>query len=1253
MWYDRIVTAVLTPDNVDAPQPVRERLDDIRPILVITRMIAAGWLLGVTVGALVGAVSWERCAAAVALILIIEWRVQWPASARTIDSLDRRLLVCALATLAWVATIQAVSDTPAWLWLMPYVFVLGAYAPALRSRSLAIMTAVAVVLLIGEVLSTQAGWLAVQPTAEPPWWVTVARAAIGIPIIAGLMAATPLRLRVTRAGLQVLAAALQRAERELSESHTQLQRWNDELHDAVRAQTRELEERNRQLAALNGVTSALAEDMEDERWLERSLAFIAQVIEASSVSCLVDAPRGEGITPQSITIAGDTSEVVPAWLMEDVVATGLPRYSGPHVGTHAGSAALPPRYAVIPLRAQGRSRGSLAAVVPGDKAWTESELQMLETIAADLATAIESRELYSVTVARARREAMLADVIELLDGGMKSTEAVRLALQRAGDLLGAMVMAVVVPRADTQPARIANRVVFEGRATMLRANSTAVDAALMAAPGLVSDRVHPLVFGAGGEVPVSGSMRDLGVQAWLICPLANPHGARGALVLLGDGSVHYGADEREMIERLARMLSHRIASDGLFQLQERRIVELSGLAQIADVIQSTSDVNRLLDGFARGMRQLCAYTDIFFARLDESNGDAVQISHYGADRHPIAQVVGGADLLLHPWFALRGAIPWSKIDGALPEFCASIEHPMLVVPLRLKGQVLGVVALATTTPPSAEEAALIAHAVGQLGLVLDSISLYRQATERAARIQVFGNLARIVASVVDVRDAFTGFVEEVRWLLPFDAAVMLRVDPARGIATPFAAYPEDHERSSQALPLADSALAAAAESRRILMVRVGDPQFSRHDWSMFGIDTLERRAGGAGAAGRGDSADSGSGEWAIVPILRGDVCTAVLVLAHSDRIPDTNDEITALEEVARLLAVSIERVDLFAQTEHSARHDLLTGLPNYRYLQERLREVQAGVSAPSSTSLLMVDMDDLKLFNDTLGHGAGDDAIQAVGRALRAVCRTEDFVARVGGDEFLAVLEGADAPTAVAITERLHDALRTAHLGIPNAPAAVRVSAGVASLPLDSETIEDLLQAADMAMYEAKFAGGGRTGVASELPATRHKRGFTGRPDRVVETVIRAVSASASLHERDAVALAQRYAVGTAIRLGVPPHDAELLRMLVARHAAPGLADARPGLDGILAARMLDGLATDWMSRDAESAAIGQMVVTAALDLAWLQLEAPAGAGYTLEAALQQIRRSASGALGATVRRELEVIAVAEAEQSEAGQRAA
>ena len=111
--------------------------------------------------------------------------------------------------------------------------------------------------------------------------------------------------------------------------------------------------------------------------------------------------------------------------------------------------------------------------------------------------------------------------------------------------------------------------------------------------------------------------------------------------------------------------------------------------------------------------------------------------------------------------------------------------------------------------------------------------------------------------------------------------------------------------------------------------------------------------------------------------------------------------------------------------------------------------------------------------------------------------------------------------------------------------------------------------------------------------------------------------------------------------------------MLVARHAAPGLADARPGLDGILAARMLDGLATDWMSRDAESAAIGQMVVTAALDLAWLQLEAPAGAGYTLEAALQQIRRSASGALGATVRRELEVIAVAEAEQSEAGQRAA
>ena len=138
-----------------------------------------------------------------------------------------------------------------------------------------------------------------------------------------------------------------------------------------------------------------------------------------------------------------------------------------------------------------------------------------------------------------------------------------------------------------------------------------------------------------------------------------------------------------------------------------------------------------------------------------------------------------------------------------------------------------------------------------------------------------------------------------------------------------------------------------------------------------------------------------------------------------------------LEEVGRLLAVSIERVQLFEQSERTARHDLTTGLPNYRYLHERLAELQASIDDGVESALILIDMDGLKLFNDTLGHGAGDRSIEIVGREIRAASRSEDFVARAGGDEFVLVIEGTSLEQALGVADRVHEALRDAHTEIP------------------------------------------------------------------------------------------------------------------------------------------------------------------------------------------------------------------------------
>ncbi len=170
------------------------------------------------------------------------------------------------------------------------------------------------------------------------------------------------------------------------------------------------------------------------------------------------------------------------------------------------------------------------------------------------------------------------------------------------------------------------------------------------------------------------------------------------------------------------------------------------------------------------------------------------------------------------------------------------------------------------------------------------------------------------------------------------------------------------------------------------------------------------------------------------------------------------------------LALSIRRLEeLRRQQESEAMHDALTGLPNRRYLREWLNIALAAADrSRRSLVLLYFDLDGFKAVNDRCGHEAGDRVLQAVASRLRRLLRVSDFVARLGGDEFVAAL--ADAPSAPEIstmTARLQENLQKAP--IPEiADGAVTASIGTARYPDDATDVEELLAAADRAMYEVK-----------------------------------------------------------------------------------------------------------------------------------------------------------------------------------------
>ncbi len=162
-----------------------------------------------------------------------------------------------------------------------------------------------------------------------------------------------------------------------------------------------------------------------------------------------------------------------------------------------------------------------------------------------------------------------------------------------------------------------------------------------------------------------------------------------------------------------------------------------------------------------------------------------------------------------------------------------------------------------------------------------------------------------------------------------------------------------------------------------------------------------------------------------------------------------------------------ERSMLESQLAHQASHDPLTGLPNRACLLERLAAALTARDRRSSVAVLFVDLDGFKLVNDGLGHDAGDGALFEAGRRLVAASRSSDTVARVGGDEFVVLLAPSTPTQATAVASRIVTAF-SAPFHLKETEATIGASIGIAVSGSELKQPEDLLQAADTALYHAK-----------------------------------------------------------------------------------------------------------------------------------------------------------------------------------------
>jgi diguanylate cyclase (GGDEF)-like protein/PAS domain S-box-containing protein len=237
------------------------------------------------------------------------------------------------------------------------------------------------------------------------------------------------------------------------------------------------------------------------------------------------------------------------------------------------------------------------------------------------------------------------------------------------------------------------------------------------------------------------------------------------------------------------------------------------------------------------------------------------------------------------------------------------------------------------------------------------------------------------------------------------------------------------------------------------------------------------------ATARCAHASASKTSYLCIPIMTQEGAVGILHLEPKESTRELSE--TALLLISSLVeqvGLSISNLKLQEALRHQSIRDALTGIFNRRHLEETLeREIRRAARTDQPVGAIMFDLDHFKTFNDTFGHEAGDTVLRELGTFLARSTRAEDTPCRFGGEEFFMILPGADLEGARSRAERLRAGVRglsVTHQG--KLLGRITISVGVAGFPAHGQSVNELIAAADAALYEAKNAGRDRV-VLAEL----------------------------------------------------------------------------------------------------------------------------------------------------------------------------
>jgi len=572
---------------------------------------------------------------------------------------------------------------------------------------------------------------------------------------------------------------------------------------------------------------------------------------------------------------------------------------------------------------------------------------------------------------------------------------------------------------------------------------------------------------------------------------------------------HFSDDERRLLARLALPAAVAIQNARMFRREAQQNRRLRALVDAGRAMTSTLDLERLLDTIARaagealgvGECAIDAYDPqtetitvaAYYQRWPEGDGEAWLGRSYA-----LADFPGDRAILSSGQIAEEHVSDPTLDQANRRSMIENDEKTILSVPLVVDDRPIGLLVFIETETERhfTREEREVAAALGeQAAVAMRNAQMMRRLEEQNRRLDSLVRSTRAITSSVDLEEVLDTVARTAAAALDCQQCQIQEFDAAANTVTVAAAFAVDGDPSAYESLHKTFSLNDEPEERAIIEGKIPVEQIaSDPDVAPSARKAFDKY---------GDKA------YLNVPLVFNDEPYGLLVLIETERERRFDpEEVELAQALAEQAAVAIEHARLYRLSEQRAITDGLTGLYNHRYFYERLgQEVARARRYGTPVSLLMIDIDDFKAFNDRHGHPAGDEVLRGVAEILSsAVRRDVDIAVRYGGEEFAVILpntpmDGAADPQlampvppakgeadtlldpvpgnldgAAVVAERVRARFERASLArvLGRSSTRLTVSVGVASFPDGSDGLEDLVCNADAALYKAKRAGKNR-----------------------------------------------------------------------------------------------------------------------------------------------------------------------------------